>query len=635
MSDERRQRIERLKNRLYSRDYKDSRTGGRSSFEESEHQGATDWSSGDKIPDLLSETQDLEKKSIWAKRIFAGSIVFFIVAAAITLYMFFGGLNTVSSKNVDVEVGGPIGVAAGEPNEFEVTIKNGNNVPLERVMLVVTYPEGARDEGGELLTGENRIPLDDIGSGSLLRHVLTFASYGEKESVQKLFLALEYTVPGSNATFVKDKEHEITISSAPLIIDIDYPEEVTSGQIFSFDVQVSSNSTVDLENVVVRVERPFGFSLENSNPESVAQDVWNLGDMKPAEKKTITLTGRLQGQDEDERTFRFYTGTGTGDGKDIDTELVLSLETITIKRPFIALKNTINGQTGDQVVIRGADSNSGTIRWENTTPDLLTDLVVEAELIGLPLERESVVVPAGFYQSIRNSMIWDKSTNPDLASIDVGDEGNLSYSFNTKDSNFNETEGIIEILLKARAVRVTGSTREVITSETTQKVRLAAGLALSGRAVYSSGPFTNTGPIPPKAETGTTYTVILSVGGSYGDITDTQLTAVLPVAVEWLGVSSPSSESVTFNNSGRRLTWNLGTVREGSGITRPVRELAFQVRLTPSVNQVGSLVNLVDQIEIIGQDSRAGTAVTDRIQAITTSISTDPQYKQLDGFVVN
>ncbi|PIR38790.1 MAG: hypothetical protein COV34_00525 [Candidatus Zambryskibacteria bacterium CG10_big_fil_rev_8_21_14_0_10_42_12] len=627
-------RIEKIKSKLYSRNYNPSHVGKRTGFEQSETRGATDWQSGNKIPELLAQSAENGSTSVWPKRIFASSLIFFVIAAGIAIYMFLGGLNAVSTKNVDIEVGGPISIAAGEPNEFEISIKNSNNVALENVHLLVIYPEGARDTNTKApLTSRERIPLENIPSGRLLRQPLSFIAYGEKDSVQSLKLALEYTVTGSNATFVKEKIHEVTISSAPLIVDVSYPSEVSSGQLFQFKIDVSSNTTADMENVVLRVESPFGFTIESAQPEMISQNVWNIGALKPAEKKTILLSGRLQGQDNDERSFRFYVGTATADGQDIETEIFSLIETLAIKRSFITLQSTINGNRGEEIVLSGGRFNNATIRWQNATGDKLSDLVIEARIAGAPLDRSSISVTNGFYQSVRDTIVWDKSTLPALGTIDVGEEGELRFNFDTKAGAFNESEGVIDIILTARASRATASGRETVASEATQKIRLAANLGLSGRAVYSVGPFENTGPIPPRAEQSTTYTILLSTTASFGDVTGVVARAKLPPSVEWLGVVSPTSESVKFDQGSRVLTWNLGTVREGTGTTRSARELAFQVRITPSVNQVGRPGVLVDEVEILGQDSRAGTSLIDQVGQITTSISTDPQYNQTDGLI--
>lgn len=634
MQDKSKDKIEKLKSRLYSRSYNTDKVGERSAFNTEQVDGPTDWQSGDRIGELLSRNFAGEKKSVWAKRIFIFSLIFFAIAAGLAVFMFMGGLNAVSTKNVDIEVGGPISIAGGESNEFEITIKNGNNVPLQNAYLLVTYPTGARDaETKAPLSSRERISLGQIDSGRTGRQKLTFIAYGEKDSVQTLDLAVEYTVPGSNATFVKEKKHDVTISSAPLIVDVTYPQQVTSGQLVGFTAEIASNSTETIDNVVVRIEPPFGFTLEGSQPEVVASNVWNIGTLKPAEKKTITFSGRLTGQDKDERSFRIYVGTGTDTGTDIDTELIALTETLEISRPFISLSSTINGQAGNEIVLRGERFNSGTIYWKNTTPNKLSDMVIEAQIIGAPLNRSSVRAPQGFYQSVRDTIVWDKTTDPSLASIDVGEENSFDFSFDTLAGNFSESDGVIEIILTAHAVRTTDTKRETVESQTTQHIRLAAGLGISGRAVYSVGPFTNTGPVPPQAEKPTTYTIILTTTASFGDIANVVAHAKLPLSVEWLGVVSPTSESLTYNPDGRTLEWSLGTVSEGTGTTRPAREVAFQVRLTPSVSQLNTLAHLIDDIGIIGQDSRAGTSVLDSMTSITTSLSTDPAYNQSSGFV--
>jgi len=64
MNEDHKQRIEKLKSRLHSRDYSDTRTGERSFFTKKEHEGSTDWNSEESIQDLLSQTPEIEKKSL-------------------------------------------------------------------------------------------------------------------------------------------------------------------------------------------------------------------------------------------------------------------------------------------------------------------------------------------------------------------------------------------------------------------------------------------------------------------------------------------------------------------------------------------------------------------------------------------
>jgi hypothetical protein len=88
-------------------------------------------------------------------------------------------------------------------------------------------------------------------------------------------------------------------------------------------------------------------------------------------------------------------------------------------------------------------------------------------------------------------------------------------------------------------------------------------VTLTSRALFSTGPFTNTGTLPPKAEEETTYTVLFTTGNTQNDIENARVTAVLGPNVSWV---SASGEDISYNPSNNTVTWNLGTLASGASV---------------------------------------------------------------------
>ena len=162
---------------------------------------------------------------------------------------------------------------------------------------------------------------------------------------------------------------------------------------------------------------------------------------------------------------------------------------------------------------------------------------------------------------------------------------------------------------------------------------VASRVALDARATYATGPLENTGPFPPRVEEPTTYTVVWTVSNTSNDLSDTKVSAALPSYVEWVGLVSPSTESVSFNNVGGEVVWQVGTVSAGSGHNRPAREVAFQVRLVPSISQVGMSPVLIGAPTLTAHDVFTGTTRRAVSRELTTAVSSDPGYRSDDGKV--
>jgi len=104
--------------------------------------------------------------------------------------------------------------------------------------------------------------------------------------------------------------------------------------------------------------------------------------------------------------------------------------------------------------------------------------------------------------------------------------------------------------------------------------------------------------------------------------------------VRWLGVSSPQSEDISFNQVGGEIVWDIGSVEAGKGVSLSAREVSFQVALLPSLSQVNSEPILVKNISIEGEDSFTDTVIKYSVRDLTTRISTDPFFSIGKGDVI-
>jgi hypothetical protein len=81
------------------------------------------------------------------------------------------------------------------------------------------------------------------------------------------------------------------------------------------------------------------------------------------------------------------------------------------------------------------------------------------------------------------------------------------------------------------------------------------------------------------------------------------------------------------------LIWNAGTL-EAKASDAPAKELAFQIAVTPSVPQVGQVLQLLSGIVVTGRDVFTGVDLSDTISFVDTRITTDPSYNETLSKVV-
>ncbi|MDB5253954.1 MAG: hypothetical protein JWL80_20 [Parcubacteria group bacterium] len=629
-------KVQKLNESLYSRNYK-PQTEERSIIQPTETaETQEDWQSPN-LDDMLKQERRVRPDHPVMKRIFIFALIFCLIAAALAVFIYVGGGNLISSKNVDIAVLGPVSISAGDAVDLGITITNKNNADLSSANLSIDYPEGSKDvEDPTKPLLHEKIAIGDLVAGKSMTahgHALFF---GQKGEVKEVKISVEYKVKGSVAIFSKEKLYEISIGASPLGIEITEPASTVSGNTFTSTVTIQSTAADVLKNIVIRAEYPYGFSLVSSTPTPATKDMnsWVLGDISPGDKKTLTIKGVLKGEDADERTFRFYAGVGNETG-DIDSTLALSSATIALSRPAVALNMTFNGEATNPYIAPAGSTVQAVIKYQNNLPQTLLQTRIVATLTGASLDKFTILPQnGGFYNSSNNTIVWDVINNPSLSSIKPGDTGTLSFSFASQNNiALNTKSPEISVATNLTALPQGAPSADDITASDANSVRLASQVTLTSKALYSRGPFKNTGALPPKADKPTTYTVTLDLGNTQNEITDGKLTGTLGPNVTWISAAT-STENVAYDATTNTVTWTVGTLAAGSGFSAPGRQANFQVSLTPSIGQIGSAPILFSNPLFKGLDSFTQKAVTVTNQSVTTRISTDPRFVQGNELVV-
>ena len=538
----------------------------------------------------------------------------------------------VSSKNVDIKVVGPLSVGAGQEVSLDINVINNNNIELKSASLLVEYATGTRSANN--LTKElnqERFVLNKIEPGQSFSQNVKVVFFGEKGSAKDLKISLEYRVENSSALFYKEKTHEISISSAPVIITPTYPKEINSNQDVTFNIEVASNSKDRIDNFLVKVDYPFGFVFKDSSPgASFGNNIWQIYDLGPGDKKTVSIKGMIVGQDNEEKVFKINAGTASEDDeRAIGVTFSQLMESVLIKKSFIGLNVLIGGKEGDYAG-QGGDQATAKFIVTNNLPSKLFNASVEVALSGGAFDGLSVSAGSdGFFQSFNNTILWDKRSVSEFSEMDPGAQRELSFHL-TPLLYSNIAKGLkpeVNITITAKGERVleSGSVEQVSATEK-RKITLASDLVLLSRTTRSLGNIENSGPIPPKAGTPTTYTAIWSISNSFNQVSNVEVRATLPSYVKWTEMKSPSNEVFSLNKVTNELVWNVGSVLPNTGFNSSKKEIYFQLEFSPSTSQIGQSPVILGEATISGVDKITGTKIEYKVPAITTNFSGDPTF---------
>jgi hypothetical protein len=267
----------------------------------------------------------------------------------------------------------------------------------------------------------------------------------------------------------------------------------------------------------------------------------------------------------------------------------------------------------------------------NTLATAVTNAHVSVRLSGNGFDPSSVTSGSGFYRSSDTTVIFDPTTNPALARLQPGDTGQGTFSLrSTAASQLASVRApsiVLQVSVAGQRLSET-NVPETLTSTLTRTVKVGTNLALTSRIVHTTGPFANSGPFPPQANSETTYTVEYTFANTGNTVAGATVSAALPAYVRYTGKTSPSDGSVTYNDTTRTVTWTAGDV--ASGATKAV---AFQVGFTPSTAQQGSSPVLLFAQQVSGVDRFTQHQISGTVPALTTQLQGDSGYSGADGTV--
>ncbi len=628
--------LEKMREKLYQRSFKQKTDSVRPVFYSKKSTISSRWEEDKKV-----KKQHKKKKPSITKAVFVVSLVFFVISFAVAVYVFFVGGNIVSSENVDIEIIGPVAVSGGENVSLQIIVTNNNNTPLQFTDLLIEYPDGVYDsENSSKQIKRFRKSLGVISPGESVSEIVRARVFGEESAQKEIKAILEYRIEGSNAIFVKENSYAFIIDSAPINIALNINNEVNVGQETKLLVSISSNGDKIMKDIYAKIDYPFGFEPISFNPKpSFGNNIWEIGDLAPGIGVDIEVTGIVYGNEDDDKIFRAYAGrVKEDDVSEIVTVYSSTMTKATIKQPFIGITFSIDGEVDEEYSVQSGSLLKGVLTWKNNLPVRVEDLVIEMSVSGEVLDSSSVFVDRGVYNSVEDKIIWDKRTFPKLGLIESGEIGRLNFRLASKKLlssglYLQNPKIILNVSTRGRAMPESSAPKAV--EEFIERViKINSDLQLSSRVVYSTGPFVNSGPLPPRVDTSTTYTVIWTVVNSSNDISNARVVATIPPYVSWLNNVSPSNENISFDEFTGEIVWDIGNIDSGAGVSIPAKELAFQIALTPSVAHVGSSPDIISEASLQGEDDFTGKLLKFFKPALNTYLSSDPNFENAWSHVV-
>jgi len=279
------------------------------------------------------------------------------------------------------------------------------------------------------------------------------------------------------------------------------------------------------------------------------------------------------------------------------------------------------------------------ITYKNTTDVGIRDVVITSKLEGKALDLTRIKLEEGSFEGETQAVTWKASNLPALEFLGAHQEGQIRFSVEVKDplpvKNFTDKNFTITNTVKIDSSQVPLSLIGVQISGQSQLItKVVSQLTLQAQGYYRDDLIPNSGPLPPKIGQTTTYTIKWRLVNTANDLEEVEVKGYLPPHVRWMNKISPANVDLKYNYQTGQVLWRIGSLPAATGILLPVKQVAFQVAITPGLAHLGSLVELIGQSIASGRDDFVDLELEGVGKTIDTGLPDDPTTKRKDGVVV-
>lgn len=569
----------------------------------------------------------------------------FLIVLIITVTMYLNSRSFALDK-VEVAVQAPSELASGSTVAWRVTINNKNKTPLQGAQLDFFFPEGAFEfSQGLPAAGSSRAPsarelLGDVSPFQSVERSFKARLIGAKEDNKFAKAVVSFTPPGVNARVEKQAASTTRISSVPIALTVEAPNQLLADNEINYLISYFNASEFAFADLTLRVEYPPGFTFIEAEPAPGGlNSAWTIATLAGSGQGTVKIRGTLSGERDEVKPLKVVVETKQGGsaGSPYIKYTEAGVTTQILGSP-LALSINLNGQTNASVDIGG--TLEYTLRYENTLDVPLEDVTLLAQLVGNIFDLKTLRTN-GAFDVVSNTISWGGLEQPELKTLKPNSPGQASFSIRLRDrlpildaSDKNFTVKVVGSIDTKKVPPLIGGSRleRTVTLITKVNSRLVAQPKIVYRETSSS--IQNYGPVPPQIGQTTTYTVHIALINVANDLADVEVRTTLPTGAAWTGqyTANAAREGVSYDPGAKTLTWQVGRVVATTGIAQPTKELVYQVSVTPGPSDRYRVLNLTGEIVATGADAFTGATLTSKSLPLTTADVSDADFRG-DGAV--
>lgn len=555
----------------------------------------------------------------------------------------FGFFKYVYQKNagsgsVELSVRGPKEANSGEEFSYEIIYRNLNNVEINNTELKVTYPKNFIFIGSNVAAADKNDlwRLDSLGAHRSGRIEIKGKIVGQENEINTMLAGINYVPANFSSEFRKEAALETITKGVGIDFSFARQNSVLINEETAISVKYKKNPENKLDNFRLSFANIDNIIFSTSTAqkegvEAVKPGVWDFKEVKDEDELEIRFRFKDKRAETEEVVLDFEYKEGDNYYKILEKKLPYEMI-----RNELNLNLILNGSRNDQGIDFGQTLNYSIV-YANKGEEEMKDVVIMAALNSDILDWSSLD-DANKGKIVGNSMIWSKEEIPALASLEKNNEGTIDFSIKAlslekarprqgeQDKKY-EVTGYAQFSIGNMETKESDSTKSnVIIGRVNSDLKLNEQVRYFNEDNIAVG----SGPIPPKAGETTSLKVDWTLTNNLHELSGLKVETILPKNVEWDGKNRTTVGSVSFDETNRRVIWDIG--RLPMDVYEIVAE--FNIKVTPAENDRGRIMVLLSGTDVYAVDTVTNSEIRKTGGAKTTKLE-DDDIADTEGGLVN
>lgn len=602
------------------------------------------------------------------KAVLLVSFLILCLVAVVAYFALLSGHKSFANEKVEISIQLPEKIQSGEEVSILLEYKNSNEVTLNGASAEIFFPKDFvfRSSDWNLQGGNSRfsVELGDIGPNSSMQVRVFGRIIGSLDEKKVFSTILQYKPSNFNSKFKNTKEASVIISEVPVTLEVKIPESIKNDSEMEMSFVYKNKSNRDFSKSEFRLILPEGLNSYSANQDFVKSSefenilIFSKDGLLAGAENSISLKGIINSENDSVAIkVEVYLLEANNDL----VRYISEERNINLEKPDILISQTVNGL--EEYSASKNEQLNYKINFKNQSNKEIKGMILNAELLG-NFDLATLRADKG---NVKDSkIVWSALNVPQLGILGPGEEGSVDFSVKVKDYFVINTKEDKNFVLSSKVdISMLGAV-----SQNSDSVKLLAGALKEVKVqaftpVVSRGYFNddgrieNGGVLPPRLGEKTSYTIHWNIKNLFNDIEKVRIKTTLPSGVELTGkyinsksdvfdsgiarltegevenFDNQSEEKIYYNPQSRELTWFIPRLKANDGILTAAEEIVFQVEILPRAEHVGSAMDLIGPVSIVGYDTFIGREVKTEGNALNTQLFDDYSISSEEAIVVS